>query len=113
MKNIGIDLVEMKTIKKIGVQKIANRILSKLEYQIYNKILSVKRKCHFVAGRWAAKEAIFKVYSKGNLCNNYYDWSILNDEKNGSPYVIDFYNNQVMISITHTDNYALALAILV
>ncbi|MDO8064251.1 holo-ACP synthase [Candidatus Phytoplasma bonamiae] len=111
MQNIGIDLIEINKIIQIGLASISNRILSMSEYQIYKKINSLKNKSFFLAGRWAAKEAIFKTYRKGNLTNNYCDWSILND-KTGAPYIIDKYNNQFMISITHTDKYALAFVIM-
>ncbi|MDO8057451.1 holo-ACP synthase [Candidatus Phytoplasma gossypii] len=111
MKNIGIDLIEINKIIQIGLTSISNRILSISEYQIYKKINSLKSKSFFLAGRWAAKEAIFKTYQKGNLTNNYCDWSILNDDK-GAPYIIDKYNNRFMISITHTEKYALALVIM-
>lgn len=113
MKNIGIDLVEMQEIKKIGVDKIADRILSDEEYLIYKDISHLKRKISFLAGRWAAKEAIFKAYQKGNLKNNYCEWSILNDSISGFPYVIHSYlSTQIMISISHSTNYALAFVIL-
>lgn len=113
MKNIGIDLVEMQEIEKIGINKIADRILSDAEYLIYKDISNFKRKISFLAGRWAAKEAIFKAYQKGNLQNNYCDWSILNDSISGFPYVIHSYlSAQIMISISHSTNYALAFVIL-
>ncbi|KAB8122042.1 MAG: holo-[acyl-carrier-protein] synthase [Candidatus Phytoplasma cynodontis] len=112
MKNIGIDLIEIKRIEKIGLKKIINRIFSEKEYKLYVKINNLKKKLNFIAGRWAAKEAIFKAYQKGNLKNNYKDWSILNDEKYGFPYVENITNPQIMISITHDNNYALAFVIL-
>ncbi|MDV3178804.1 MAG: 4'-phosphopantetheinyl transferase superfamily protein [Candidatus Phytoplasma australasiaticum] len=111
MKNIGIDLIEINKIVKIGLNSISHRILSTQEHHIYKKITSLKSKSFFLAGRWAAKEAIFKTYKKGNLTNNYCDWSILNDNT-GASYIIDKYSNQFMISITHTDKYALALVIM-
>jgi holo-[acyl-carrier protein] synthase len=112
MKNIGVDLIEIKKIKDIGLDKIANRILSDKEYEFYSKITNKSRKYSFVAGRWAAKEAIFKAYAQGDLTNNYSDWSILNHEFFGFPYVIDPYQNNIMISISHTDNYAISFVIL-
>ncbi|WBL31554.1 holo-ACP synthase [Candidatus Phytoplasma sacchari] len=112
MKNIGIDLIEIKRIKKIGIEKIAKRIFSQKEYIIYNKMNNFKQKLNFIAGRWAGKEAIFKAYQKGNLKNNYNDWSILNDKKYGFPYVENITNPKIIISITHDDKYALAFVIL-
>ncbi|WP_341266416.1 holo-ACP synthase [Candidatus Phytoplasma fraxini] len=114
MQNIGIDLVELEEIKKIGIDKIVNRILSHQENLIYQKINHLTRKISFLAGRWAAKEAIFKAYRKGNYQNNYSDWSILNDEVYGFPYVVhSFLTCTIMISISHSQNYALAFVILI
>ncbi|MBP3059210.1 4'-phosphopantetheinyl transferase superfamily protein [Texas Phoenix palm phytoplasma] len=112
MKNIGIDLIEIKKIKKIGIEKFVNRIFSPSEKELYDKISNLKRKYSFIAGRLAAKEAIFKAYRKGNLKNNYSDWSILNDLEFGFPYVEGPLKKKIIISITHTDNYAAAFVLL-
>ncbi|MDV3170814.1 MAG: 4'-phosphopantetheinyl transferase superfamily protein [Candidatus Phytoplasma stylosanthis] len=113
MKNIGVDLVEIEEIEKIGIDKIANRILSNSEKYLYNQIENKKRKISFLAGRWAAKEAIFKAYKRGHLDNNYCNWSILNDLTFGFPYVLHYsFSTQIMISISHSKNYALAFVIL-
>ncbi|MCQ9618856.1 MAG: 4'-phosphopantetheinyl transferase superfamily protein [Candidatus Phytoplasma pruni] len=112
MKNIGVDLVEIKKIKDVGLDKIANRILSLKEHECYATITNKEVKYSYVAGRWAAKEAIFKAYAKGDLTHNYSDWSILNHVPYGLPYVIDPYQNKIMISISHTDNYAIAFVVL-
>ncbi|TVY12463.1 holo-ACP synthase [Candidatus Phytoplasma pini] len=112
MKNIGIDLVEIYRIKTIGMQKIVNRVLSLKEIDIYQQIRHMEKKYSFLAGRWAAKEAIFKAYQRGDLKNNYRDWSILNDIVSGFPYVENISNPRIMISITHSENYALAFVIL-
>ncbi|QBF23842.1 holo-ACP synthase ['Catharanthus roseus' aster yellows phytoplasma] len=119
MENIGIDLVEIKKIKKIGKDILAARILSSEEYQIYQIIQNPQSQLTFLAGRWASKEALFKAFQTPQkidpTCQNYYNWSILND-KNGAPYVKNntctTFFNPILISITHTDNYALALVIL-
>ncbi|KND62683.1 holo-ACP synthase [Candidatus Phytoplasma phoenicium] len=113
MKNIGIDIIEINRIKKSGIEKIAKHILSHLEYEIYNKITNIKTKYSFLAGRWAVKEAIFKAYQIGNLQNNYSDWTILNDTKKGFPYIKNNHKTEsIVISISHSENYAIALAIL-
>ncbi|MDV3167171.1 MAG: 4'-phosphopantetheinyl transferase superfamily protein [Vigna little leaf phytoplasma] len=113
MKNIGIDLIEINRIKKSEIEQIAKHILSHLEYNIYNQIKNLKRKYNFLAGRWAAKEAIFKAYQIGNLKNNYSDWAILNDETKSFPYVKHKHKkDSIIISISHSENYAVAVAIL-
>lgn len=113
MKSIGIDIIEISRIKENGIEKIAKRILSHLEYEIYNKIINLTTKYSFLAGRWAAKEAIFKAFKTGNLQNNYSDWTILNDSKKGFPYIQNKdKKDNITISISHSQNYAIALAIL-
>mgnify|MGYP005818044333 CR=1 FL=1 len=118
MENIGIDLVEIKKIKKIGKDILAARVLSSEEHQIYQTIQNSQSQLNFLAGRWASKEALFKVFQMppkiNHNCQNYCNWSILNN-KNGAPYVKNntcaTFSNPILISITHTNNYALALVI--
>jgi holo-[acyl-carrier protein] synthase len=115
MKNIGIDLIENSKILEIGINEISERIFSKKEHEIFNKIKNLKIKINFIAGRWAGKKAIFKAFQKGNMKNNYKDWSILNDSNFGFPYVehtSNCNNYNIMISITHSKNYSLAFVIL-
>ncbi|WP_308495562.1 4'-phosphopantetheinyl transferase superfamily protein [New Jersey aster yellows phytoplasma] len=85
---------------------------------MYQTIPNTQSQLTFLAGRWASKEALFKAFQKPSkinpTCQNYCNWSILND-KNGAPYVknntCDTFSNPILISITHTDNYALTLVI--
>ncbi|MBP5835731.1 4'-phosphopantetheinyl transferase superfamily protein [Candidatus Phytoplasma meliae] len=112
--NIGIDLVEINKIKKIGIQILAPRILSLSENQIYLTFKNSQRQLDFLAGRWAAKEALFKAFKTTKNLNfvnpHYREWSILTDQ-NGAPYLANPNpKHQVLLSITHTSNYALALA---
>ncbi|WP_225885821.1 holo-ACP synthase ['Fragaria x ananassa' phyllody phytoplasma] len=111
--NIGIDLVEINKIKKIGMQILAPRILSLSENKIYLTFKNSQRQLDFLAGRWAAKEALFKAFKTPKNINftnpHYHEWSILNDQ-NGSPYLANTNpKHQILLSITHTSNYALAL----
>ncbi len=112
--DIGIDLVEIKRLETIGIDKLAQRILSETEALEYQKINHPNRKKSYLAGRFAAKEAIFKAFKKGDLTNNYKDFSILNDIS-GAPYVLsDKYKEiEIKISITHTEAYAAAFVILI
>ena len=57
----------------------------------------------YLAGRWAAKEAIFKATG---LTTNF---SILNDQ-NGKPYVLE--DATINVSISHDGDYAMAVACL-
>lgn len=107
---IGIDLVEHKDL--IGKEeKLKLRLLSLEELERYNSFKSDKRKLEYLASRFAVKEAIFKVYKKGDLTINFSDISILNSE-DGSPYVSSTkINDNLKVSISHTDNYSIAVVL--
>ena len=82
-------------------QKIANKILSKEEYEIFDK---KSNKEEFLASRFAAKEAIVKATNKKYLFN---DIIITNDE-NGAPTTNI---SGVKITISHEKENAIAFAI--
>ncbi len=111
---IGIDLVDLKRIKKIANTRFINRILSDLEKEVFDEITAENTKLSYLGGRFAAKEALFKAISQGPGSTNYKDFSILNHE-NGRPYVkTEFFKNQEIIhmSITHTDEQAIAYVVI-
>ncbi len=105
---LGIDLVEHKDFVNIKIEVI-ERILSDLELNRYNSITNEKRKLEYICSRFASKEAIFKAYKSGDKTLNYKDISILNKE-NGSPYIVLKGEPLTLeISISHTDNYSVAI----
>ena len=111
---VGIDLVEIEKVKKIYNEKFVNRILSEKEKVIFNSISNEKRKLEYLAGRFSAKEAIFKAFKSSEEKNhNFNQISILNNT-DGSPYVEFIKHEEIYyhISITHTDNYASSIVIL-
>jgi len=62
--NTGIDIVHNNRISKhIYNQKFIKRVLSDYEISKYNEISNYRRKIEFLAGRFAAKEAITKTIS--------------------------------------------------
>ena len=103
---IGIDLVNNNRIA-LDLERLANRILSDLELEEYNKFNSRKRKIEYVASRFASKEAIYKAMGK-NYGYGFKDFSILND-KEGKPYVKSSLNFNFLISISHEDDYSIAI----
>ena len=110
IKGIGIDLVELKRINDLLDERFIKRILSPEELKLYENIAAENTKLSFIGGRFAAKEAIFKAFSKGSKNAYYTDFTVLNDE-NGKPYVISKHlkdDEIIHISITHTDQYAIA-----
>ncbi|MED3662977.1 holo-ACP synthase [Ureibacillus sp. FSL K6-8385] len=114
IKGIGLDIVEIERIRKLIHQseKFHKRILSEREQKIFHQ-LSDKRKCEFLAGRFAAKEAFSKANGTGirEGCE-FHQIEILNDEL-GKP-VLYFHGQAVngFVSITHSRDYAAAQVLL-
>jgi holo-[acyl-carrier protein] synthase len=109
---IGIDIVELSRIEKlVEHEKFINRILTKNE-QVLFQSLSLQRRIEFLAGRFAAKEAYSKAKGTGiGKALSFQDIEILKD-KNGKPFLNSTFNGNVHISISHSNNYAVAQIIL-
>ena len=117
----GIDLVECsriaKMIEKHG-ERFAERILTPAERQLAQRF---RNPTEFIAGRWAAKEAILKMIGTGWQGRiSWGDMEILPDEL-GQPHVTLTGETariatekgiaRVLLSITHTKGHAAASAI--
>lgn len=114
IKGIGIDIIDIKRIKRI-IEQFGDRFFEKIltEKEIaYCKSFS-KPDLHF-AGRFAAKEAYSK--SIGTGISKDFGWrdvEILNDER-GKPYINhtkegEYSKLKFNVSISHTDEYACAM----
>lgn len=116
---IGLDIVEVERIRKDIEQygdKFINRILNKKELESYDKRFD---KDLFLAGRFAAKEAIIKAL--GKFLNDrppYTDLQVLNDNT-GQPYfklpdeiLQKLKNAVILLSISHEKNYAAAMVVI-
>ena len=117
----GIDLVECSRISKVWEnhkQRFLNRILTPAEQERSERY---RNPLQFIAGRWAAKEAILKMIGTGWRGQiSWKDMEILPDEL-GRPIVgltgetarlaSSMGIKQVRLSITHTEHYAAASAI--
>lgn len=106
---IGVDIVAISYVKNM-VERHGDRfvkgILSEEEQHIYYR---KRRKNEFLAGRFAAKEAVYKATNHAFAANMV---SVLNDQK-GRPYVVFAGGGpDVNISISHHGNYAVATAIM-
>lgn len=110
---IGLDIVELRRVRKLDSKsaKFRERILTERELSEYRR-LSDKRKVEFLAGRFAAKEAFSKAKGTGigKACS-FQDIEILKDG-NGKPVVYFQQEEQGLISITHTKDYAAAQVLL-
>ncbi|MCR1809124.1 holo-ACP synthase [Haploplasma modicum] len=111
---IGIDLVQLKDIFSGGLDHYKELILNEQELKLYDNIPSVEGQAMFVAGRFAAKEAVFKALRKYNKNISYYDISVLN-EKDGFTYATTNLiedSSEIHLSMTHTNEYALAYVVI-
>ena len=120
IESVGIDLVEIQRIKvaidRYG-ERFTNRIFTpwEIEYCLskINPVLSF-------AGRFAVKEAVFKAIGTGFAEGvKWKSVEVVNDRR-GQPQVRlgrairnHTGNNKIVISLSHTSNYAVASAILV
>lgn len=116
----GTDIIEIDRVKKAIEDKkniFLNKIYTPLEIEYCESRKSAKYQ-HY-AGRFAAKEAIFKAVS-ATLENKYNttwtDVEILNDE-NGKPRVYFLKENfknkyEIDLSISHCKEYATAMVIM-
>ncbi|MFO1478025.1 MAG: holo-ACP synthase [Verrucomicrobiota bacterium] len=119
---VGIDLIEVARIEasfaRFG-ERFVNRILlpGEIEY-----CLSHKRPAPFLAARFAAKEAISKAFGTGIGARLGWQDMEVRRRESGEPYVVLHGNglsllqergaNSVLLSLSHTDHHATAVAIL-
>ena len=119
---IGIDIVEIKRIKKINsLDKFAKKILSQNELTFFQN-LTVSKKPYYLAKQFAAKEATAKAIGTGiTKDSNFSEIEILRD-KSGKPYLnpigkLKTYIDNLGITKTHVSlsdekEYAIAFTIL-
>lgn len=109
----GVDIIEVRRIKnainKYG-QSFLGRIFTDTELK---KASEHNNRYQHLAGRFAAKEAVFKAMGKATL--GFKDMEVLNDNQ-GKPYCslknLNQHKFNIHISISHIKNYAVANAII-
>lgn len=114
---IGNDIVEIARIAKaIEKESFKKRVYTQKEIELIE--LKGAGKIASYAGRFSAKEAISKALGTGVRGFNLTDIEILNDQF-GKPYVIfknilekEMANKKIEISISHSKEYATAMAII-
>jgi len=108
IKGIGIDICQ---ISRMSLD-LYNKILTHEEILLYNDLKHEQRKKEFLAGRFSAKEAIYKALSALEKDIYMQDIVILYDDKN-KPYVSKpiYKDKHIWISISHEKEYAIAQAI--
>lgn len=104
---IGCDIVEIKRVEKALAKDHLKRALTPKE-QASCAFMKEQRKAEWVAGRFAAKEAIYKALHRVHACT-IYDIEILSDD-DGAPYcTMEVF--KIHVSIAHEKAYAIAYAI--
>jgi holo-[acyl-carrier protein] synthase len=118
----GIDIIEVARIAS-SYEKFGERFLKRLLHDAeITYCLTHKIPAPFIAARFAAKEAISKAFGTGiGAMLGWHDMEILRKET-GEPFVIlhgkgeklfeSRRAKQLLISLSHTQNYAVATAVL-
>jgi holo-[acyl-carrier protein] synthase len=114
IKGIGTDILDIKRFEKIYLNwgiRLINKLFNEDELPTYS---SKKKFVQSLAGKFAAKEAISKAFGTGISSGlGFKDIKILKN-KNGTPIasIKNSINKSMHISISHSDHYAVAFAIL-
>lgn len=110
----GVDIIEVRRIKH-AVEKHGRGFMERIftDNELENAKGHNNRYQH-LAGRFAAKEAVFKALGKATL--NFKDVEVLNDDR-GKPFCSlrncgGANKLRVYISISHIKNYAVASAVI-
>lgn len=111
---IGVDIVSLTRIQKAWQQpKFAQRLLNDVEWQDYRQLSTEKRQVEFLAGRWAAKEAYAKALGTGIGANcRFHDITIRYSEKKQPQIESPHFEGQAFLSISHSEDYAVAQVVL-
>lgn len=118
---IGIDIVEIERIENIlkNKKRFLNKIFTDEEIKYFE---SKNFRSETIAGNFSAKEAISKAFGTGIKNFNFDDIEVLRD-KDGKP-IVKTYNNlrqmcidynvlEIQVSISHSENYAVANAMVI
>ncbi|MGL5650412.1 MAG: holo-ACP synthase [Paraclostridium sp.] len=118
---IGIDIVEIERIENIlkNKKRFLNKIFTDEEIKYFE---SKNFRAETIAGNFSAKEAISKAFGTGIKNFNFDDIEVSRD-KNGKP-IVKTYNNlrqmcidynvlEIQVSISHSENYAVANAMVI
>ncbi|OEH84930.1 hypothetical protein BHU72_06985 [Desulfuribacillus stibiiarsenatis] len=121
---IGLDIADIERITKAcgkQPQAFVKRILSEREFEEFQQLPSESRKYEYLAGRFAAKEALAKAFGTGIGKVSFCDLVILKDaygkpvvtlEGNAKELARELEVTAVWVSITHDKGLAIAQAIL-
>ncbi|SMO88883.1 holo-ACP synthase [Melghirimyces algeriensis] len=116
---IGTDLVEISRIRKVGLDRLSKRILSEKEQK--DRPNMEGRLAEWLAGRFAAKEAVAKAVGTGIGAMIGFQDILVHKDAKGKPCVAispAVYQRlgwdehvEIHLSVTHTKDYAIAFAV--
>lgn len=105
---VGCDIVQISRVQALIKRHTSLNFLTMDEQLFFDSFHNEQRKAEWAAGRFAAKEAIYKAIHKVYPCV-LSDIEVLSDEQ-GAPYCrIEAFD--VQISIAHEKEYAIAYAV--
>jgi holo-[acyl-carrier protein] synthase len=119
---IGIDIIEVARVQA-SYEKFGDRFLNRILHPIeIAYCLSHNKPAPFLAARFAAKEAISKAFGTGMGAQLGWQDMEVGRRESGEPFVIfheaghkllkERHARAVLISVSHTQNYAAAVAVL-
>ncbi len=120
---IGLDMVETKRIADM-IERWGSQFKNRIYTVAEQSYCDLKRNPSLsYAGRWAIKEAVSKAFGTGiGTSLSWLDIGVENNEKSGAPLVVlsekghKFAESKnistIMVSLSHTDDHAIAQAII-
>ncbi len=108
IKGIGCDIVQLSRVKP----ELAKRILTEAELAVWMELKTSERQTEFLAGRFAAKEAIQKALTSLGLTPGLRDIVLL-PGPSGEPLVIkpEVTGHRIFVSIAHERSHAIATCV--
>lgn len=117
IRGLGVDMVDVMRFQRIFsrdpkyVDRFTKRILNSHELHKLQLLESDKERIRFVAGSWAAKEAVFKTLDPVDQKNFVFNqWYRFNDG-NGKPHIASSqysHKDQFLLSISHDKDLLIA-----
>ncbi len=114
MNGLGVDIVRISRFGNLILEsKKYRKILSDPETEIFERLTKPERRMEFLAGRFAAKEAIFKALSKTGENFTFPEISVLGDATGALEVTFARETKlRVLVSISHSEENAVAVAVL-
>lgn len=119
IEDLGIDIIEIERVKN-NIITYGDKFLSRIYTENEISYCKNKKKNMYesFAGKFAAKEAVYKCINNSENILSFKDIEIIKEEKNNKPKVIihnENYkklNGKIKISISHNNTMATAVAVL-